>query len=184
MPTRFIQARHYTPVASREIDLIVVHTMESDEKPDTAEVVANWFAGTSAPQASAHFCIDANSIVQCVHDHDVAWAAPGANHNGLHFEHAGRASQRLSDWTDAYSTAELLRSAELAAKKATLHGIPIRRLTPSQLRGGKRGFVGHIDVTNAFSGGVGHTDPGPNFPWPRYLKYVRAFKAGRRPAAL
>lgn len=179
---KFVQARNYTKVASRTIAIIVIHTMEAAEKPDTAEAVANWFAGPTAPRASAHYCIDSNSIVQCVRDHDVAWHAPGANHNGLGFEHAGRAAQRASDWSDGYSTAELLRSAELAADKCMKYGIPIRRLTPAEIRAGKKGFAGHIDVTHAFPDRGSHTDPGPNFPWPRYLRYVRAFKAGRTPA--
>ena len=79
----FVQARNYTRGRSNPIDVIVIHTMESPEKPDTAESVAAWFAAATAPQASAHYCIDANSIVECVRDTDVAWHAPGANHNGL-----------------------------------------------------------------------------------------------------
>lgn len=178
---KHVQARNYLKVDSRMVDLIVIHTMESPEKPDTAEAVANWFAGPTAPMASAHYCIDNNSIVQCVFDHDVAYAAPKANHNGLHFEHAGRASQRAADWSDAYSTGELLLSAELAAIKSKEYGIPLVHLTPAQIRAGKLGFAGHIDITNAFPGSGSHTDPGPGFPWPRYLRYVKAFKAGRTP---
>lgn len=178
---RFVQARNYTKVDERYIDLLVIHTMESPEKPDTAEAVANWFAGPSAPQASAHYCIDSNSVVQCVRDNDVAWCAPNANHNGLHFEHAGRASQRLAGWSDAYSTAELLLSAELAAAKVEAYGIPVVKLTPAGVRAGKLGFCGHIDVTRAFPGSGSHTDPGPGFPWPRYLSYVHAFLTGTKP---
>lgn len=177
----FVPARNFTPVAKRYIDLIVIHTMESPEKPDTAEAVAAWFAGPTAPQASAHYCIDSNTVVQCVRDHDVAWAAPNANHNGLHFEHAGRASQRAKDWSDAYSTAELIRSAELAAVKAKAYSITVRKLTPAQLRGGMHGFCGHIDVTRAYPGTGTHTDPGDSFPWDVYLSWVKAFKAGRQP---
>ena len=98
----FIQARNSTPANRTTIDLLVIHTMEAPEKPDTAENVARWFAGSTAPQASAHYCIDDDSIVQCVHDKDVAWHAPGANHNGLGFEHAGFAAQAPKDWQDAY----------------------------------------------------------------------------------
>lgn len=178
----FIQARNYTKVDSRMVDLLVVHTMESPEKPGTAKAVALWFAGANAPQASAHYCIDSSTIVQCVWDHDVAWAAPNANHNGLHFEHAGRAAQRVKDWSDAYSTSELLLSAALAAKKAHQYGIPLVKLTPAQVKAGKHGFCGHLDVTRAFPGSGSHVDPGPNFPWDRYMGYVRTFAAGRKAA--
>ena len=44
----FVQARNYTRGRSNPIDVIVIHTMESPEKPDTAESVANWFAGSTA----------------------------------------------------------------------------------------------------------------------------------------
>src|SRR4051812_19962604 len=103
MAIPFVQARNYTRGRSNAIDVIVIHTMESPEAADTAENVAGWFAGSSAPQASAHYCIDDNSVVQSVRDEDVAWHAPGANHNGLGFEHAGKAAQATRDWNDEYS---------------------------------------------------------------------------------
>src|SRR5207247_242561 len=120
----FIQARNYTRGRSNPIDVLVIHTMESPEKPDTAESVAHWFAGSTAPQASAHYCIDNNSTVQCVRDTDVAWHAPGANHNGLGFEHAGRAAQTPAEWKDPYSTQLLEVSAQIVAEKCKEYGIP------------------------------------------------------------
>src|SRR5262249_13152262 len=67
----FVAAKYQTVLwpRRRAPNLIVIHTMENAEKPDKAEEVALWFAGKTAyppPQASAHFCIDENSIVQCV----------------------------------------------------------------------------------------------------------------------
>src|SRR5205809_2755015 len=117
----FIQARNFTATSGRSVDVLVIHTMEAPETANTAENVAKWFAGSTAPQASAHYCIDANSIVQCVQDDDVAWHAPGANSDGIGFEHAGFASQGRSDWNDAYSSAMLERSAGLVAAKAKEH---------------------------------------------------------------
>jgi len=47
---QFIQARNYTRGPRRgPIELVVIHTMENDEKPDGAENVARWFAGPTAP---------------------------------------------------------------------------------------------------------------------------------------
>jgi N-acetyl-anhydromuramyl-L-alanine amidase AmpD len=176
MPTTttipFIKARNFTRGRSNAIDVLVIHTMESPEKPDTAESVANWFAGSTAPQASAHYCIDADSVVQCVQDDDVAWHAPGANHNGLGFEHAGRAAQTHSDWSDAYSDAMLERSAELVARKCVEHHIPAVWLRPADLRAGKRGLTGHVDVSDAFKRSD-HRDPGTSFPIEAYLARVK-----------
>jgi N-acetyl-anhydromuramyl-L-alanine amidase AmpD len=168
----FVQARNYTKGRSNKIDVLVIHTMESPEKPDTAESVASWFAGSTAPQASAHYCIDNNSVVQCVHDGDVAWHAPGANHNGLGFEHAGRAAQTKTDWNDQYSQAMLEISAKLVAEKAVENHIPAVWLRPADLRAGKRGITGHADVSNAFKRSD-HHDPGTSFPIEEYLTLVR-----------
>lgn len=173
---KFIQARNYTKVSKRDIDQIVIHTMEADEKPTTAEAVAAWFAGSTAPEASTHYNFDSDSIVQSVYDHDVAWCAPGANHNGLHMEHAGRASQNWRGWHDPFSQKMLLLSAQLVAQKCKRYGIPVRRLTPAQVRAGAKGICGHIDVTRAFPDKGSHTDPGKDFPWRQYLKYVKQFR--------
>ena len=173
----FIQARNYTRGRSGTIDLLVVHTMESPEKPDTAESVARWFAGPTAPQASAHYCIDSNSIVQCVKDEDVGWHAPGANHNGLGFEHAGCAAQTHAEWSDDYSTKCLELSAELVAQKCSQYSIPVVWLRASDLLAGRRGITGHVQVSEAFKRST-HTDPGPNFPVERYVGLVAKHLGG------
>ena len=168
-----IRAKNAGPARpGQRIDLIVIHTMEAPEKPGTAHGVAEWFAGPNAPQASAHYCIDAVDVIQCVPEDVVAWAAPGANRRGIHLEHAGYASQTPENWADEYSDRVLSLSAELAADIARRHDIPIVRLTVDQLAAGARGFCGHVDVTNAINGGKGHTDPGVAFPWDNYLTLV------------
>lgn len=169
----FIQARNYTRGRSGPIDVLVIHTMESPEKPDTAENVAHWFAGSTAPQASAHYCIDNNSVVSCVRDKDVAWHAPGANHNGLGFEHAGKAGQSAADWADPYSQQLLARSAELVAQKCREYDIPVQWLRPADLLAGRRGITGHVEVSRAFKRS-NHTDPGETFPIQQYLRLVKA----------
>src|SRR5262249_5723922 len=146
----FIQAKNFTAANRTAIDVLVVHAMEAPDKPDTAENVANWFGGSTAPQASAHYCIDSNSIVQCVRDEDVAWHAPGANHNGLGFEHAGFSRFTPSDWDNAYNRAMLDLSAQLVADKCREFKIPVVWLSPSDLRAGKRGITSHNNVSLAF----------------------------------
>lgn len=170
----FIQAKNCGPARpSVTIDLIVIHTMEAPEKPHTARSVAMWFASAKAPQASAHYCIDADETIQCVKEDVVAWGAPGANRDGIHLEHAGYARQSAVDWSDEFSTRMLERSAALAAELVTRHGIPLVHLDGETLRmPGVRGFCGHVDVTNGRNGGHGHTDPGLSFPWDRYLALV------------
>ena len=174
----FLQARNCTLIypKKRGIDVIVIHTMENDEKPDSAENVALWFAGLTryqAPIASAHYNIDEDSVVQSVRDMDVAWHAPGANHDGIGLEHAGRARQTRAEWHDEKSERILDRSAWLAARLVRRYRIPIVKLTSGELRAGERGFCAHADATLAFPGpGRTHWDPGANFPWGAYLDRI------------
>ena len=169
----FIQATNYTVANRHRIDLVVLHSMESQEKPGTARGVAAWFASSAAPQASAHYCLDAGEVVQCVHEHDIAWAAPGSNHNGIHIEHAGRADQNACQWADDFSSAMLVRSIELCAEICRRWNIPPAMLGPSALIERARGITTHAAVTKAFRKST-HTDPGPHFPLEYYCSRVAA----------
>ncbi len=169
----FVPAAHFTKGPRRcPVDLVVIHTMESPETHKTAENVSAWFAGKDAPQASAHYCVDDDSVVQCVHEDDIAWHAPGANNNGIGIEHAGFAKFTAEDWASDFNVAMLARSAALTADICKRHGIPAVWLTAEDLKAGKRGITGHKQVTDAFSKGVGHWDPGQNFPIGQYLVLV------------
>jgi len=171
--TDFIQSRNYNKAHRSDIRLVVIHTMENPEKPGTARQVAQWFASLAAPKASAHACIDNQEVILCVHEEDVAWAAPGANRDGYHIEHAGRAAQDDAGWHDEYSRAMLRLSAVHAAEGCQRYDIPAVKLTVEEGRAGKaKGFGGHVDVTFAFRKST-HTDPGKSFPWDEYLAMVR-----------
>lgn len=175
---QFIQARNYTkgPRTKGAIRLIVIHDMEAPETKNTAENVARWFAGSTAPQASAHYCCDNDSTVQCVRDADIAWHAPGANANGIGIELSGYAKQTRTDWLDPYSKQMLdTQVIPLVAQLCKLYSIPAVWLLPSQVKAGKKGICGHIDVTRAFPERHGsHTDPGPGFPRDYLIKSVKS----------
>ena len=168
---------------TRKVRVVVVHTMESPERATTAEDVArNWFAKTAA-RTSAHYCVDADSIVQCVSEADTAWAAPGANADGIQIELAGRAGQGATGWADPYSVAELDLAARLVADICTRHNIPIRKLTREQLAAGERGIIGHVDASAVYRLSD-HTDPGPDFPWDQVIAKARAYAAPTPVAAV
>lgn len=187
----FIAAKNFSHTVMRAIDLIVIHTMEHPEKPKTAMGVARWFGGllpgVPAPQASSHFCIDDKQVVQCVADGDVAWCAPGANHNGIHLEHAGYANQTDAQWHDAYSQSMLKLSALLAWDLSISYAIPVQFVDAEGLLEGDRGITTHREVTIAareakkrgltgspfFKAKTDHTDPGVTFPMREYLEAIK-----------
>jgi hypothetical protein len=171
----FVQAKNFT-YANRmaaDIDWIVIHDMEAAEHPGTAENVASWFAGRAAPQASAHYNIDNDSIVQSVRDKDVAWHAKKGNRRGIGIEHAGYYHQTREEWLDEYSAAMLELSAQLCARLCLKHQIPPVFVDEDGLRRGDKGFTYHGTITRAFKVSGGHLDPGKNFPIHFYLGRVR-----------
>lgn len=170
-PMRYIQARNYTKANRIEVRNIMMHTVEAPEKTNTAEAVASWFAGPDAPRASAHYCVDGDSIVGCVRETDVAWGCGGCNRYTVHYELAGYARQDGADWSDAYSQAMLRIAAKHVAATAKRWGIPIVKVGPTELRAKQRGICGHIDGTKAFRKS-NHHDPGASFPWTDFLAMV------------
>jgi N-acetyl-anhydromuramyl-L-alanine amidase AmpD len=169
----FIPAKNYTKGRIAKVRVIVIHDMEAGEVKGTARSVAGRFGSDHAPQASAHYCVDRDEIIQCVRDEDTAWHAPGCNADGIGIEHAGMAKQSRRDWTDPYSARMLVRSAKLTATLCRKHGIPPVHLTNEELRAGKKGIVGHVQVSAVYKRSD-HWDPGPNFPWDVYLTSVKA----------
>ena len=168
----FVQARDHWPGLASPPQGITIHDMEAPEKGNTAESVARYFQNPSRT-GSAHYCIDTDSIVQCVRDTDKAAHAPGVNSTHIGFEHAGYAKQSQKEWKDAYSWAMLQRSAEFAAFKCDQYGIPKVLLSVDDLkRGNVRGITTHGRVTEAFRKST-HTDPGPNFPLAEYIAMVQ-----------
>ena len=171
----FVESPNVTPAKGRAIDVVVMHTMEIAERKDAAEICARWFAAP-ASRVSAHYCVDANSVVQCVRESDIAWHARGGNTTSIGVELAGFARQTRKDWADAYSTAVLRRASSLVADVCRRRGIPVRWLAAADLVAGRHGITGHADVSEAY-GKSDHWDPGPGFPVERLLALVRAEQA-------
>ena len=167
----FVQALHYTKGRLKPVQLIVIHSMEAPKNSKTAENVAHYFA-TTTTQASAHFCIDDDSVIQSVQLSDTAWHCKNANANGIGLEHAGYAKQSSDEWLDEYGKKMLELSAKLAAELCKEFNIPTEKavfkssVDPTVVT---PGFVGHMNVPLHGS----HSDPGPGFPWDYYLERVR-----------
>ena len=168
-----VQARNYTVGRyGKAVTHIVIHSMEAPEASTTAEAVARWFAGPNAPKASAHYCIDDDSIVQCVRDDDIGWHAPGLNSRSIGLEHAGYARQTTAQWLDAFSRRMLERSAKLCAVLCKRYNIPVRFVDGEALARYEPGITTHHAVSEEFEQSD-HWDPGPNFPMGFYLDLVK-----------
>jgi N-acetyl-anhydromuramyl-L-alanine amidase AmpD len=170
----FVQAKYFTKAARKvgDVKWIVIHTAEIAEKGTSAEAIARYFQTTSRA-ASAHFTVDADSIVQSVREKDVAWHAPGANGAGIGVEHAGYARQTREEWMDRYSVDMLTLSAKLVAKLCREWDIPAKYVDREGLLRGERGITTHSEVSQAFKKST-HYDPGPAFPMDAYIDMVRA----------
>lgn len=168
----FVKAKWFTTVTTvRHVRLVVIHDMEFPEHVDSAEVIAHDFATRpAAEKASAHLCID-NSIIQCVKDNNVAFAAPGSNNDGIQLELAGYGRQSQEEWLDLYGIALIALAADATAQYCLKYNLPPLHLTDAQLRAGQKGIVGHDQVTRVYHGSD-HTDPGPNFPWVYFINHV------------
>lgn len=167
----FVKARWYTPFGNsrRAVRVGVIHDMEFPETASAAEVIAKDFATRSAAQmGSAHICVDADSIVQCVHDNDIAYAAPGCNADGIQVELAGFARQTRDQWLDEYGVKLLDRGANACAQYSLKYDLPLVHLTNDQLRDGARGWIGHSQASDVYKKSD-HMDPGPGFPWDIFM---------------
>lgn len=172
---KYVPAKHFSPGApGRKVTLVTIHTAECPESAAAAENLQAWTAGANASKASWHYAIDPDSTTQSVLEKDVAWHAGPVNGFSIGIEHAGYAAQTAAQWDDDASRAILERSAALVADLCVRYAIPPVRLTAADLAKGYRtGICGHVDVTNGLTGGKGHQDPGPFFPWDAYLARVR-----------
>lgn len=142
--------------------VVIIHATDN-----TASAESEAGYATHRPdQTSAHVYVDDNSAVQALRlDHIAYGALWHGNQISVQFELCGR-SNHLTDAT-------MRQAAPLVAEVCKRYGIPIRKISASQIRNGVKGICGHADITAAFpQDGGDHTDPGNAFPWSRFIDYV------------
>lgn len=179
-------AAHDSGPGNRPISRIVIHCTVSPCVPGQARRTAEWFRNP-ASGGSAHYVVDPAEVVQVVYDGVIAWHAPPNPHSiGVELCDAlvspawDRAHRNR--WTDRNHTRMLRRAARIVARLALAYDVPIERLDETDLKAGRRGLCGHVDVSRAF-GQSSHWDPGPAFPWPEFLRLVHKRAAKMRKAA-
>lgn len=166
-----ILAKNFKKGRAEPVRLIVLHSTENPCAAGVARNVAAWFAGASAPEASAHYVVGPDEVVQCVLDTDTAWHAPPVNDYSIGIEQTGRAAFSADDWATTEAQVMLARSVALVAELCAKYGIPPVFVDAAGLARGDHGITTHVCVTNAFHKST-HTDPGPNFPADDYVARV------------
>lgn len=160
----YVQGRNYGPTRTRT-QMIVIHATANTA---SAEAEAS-YASRRTDGVSSHFYTDGDSTVQSLDTKVVAYGChPTGNSRSVQFELCGP-SGGISDAT-------MRQAAPIVARACNEYGIPIRKITPEQLRAGVLGICGHRDVTQAWHEGD-HTDPEP-FPWATFIGYVQAADGG------
>ena len=181
MPYPFIESPHRTDASGRAIGVVVIHTMEIAERDGAAEVCARWFAEPGVGGLGA-------LLRRCRHDDPV-------RARGRHrLARAGRERELDRDRARRLrgpAVARLGRRLQPRRRRARGrgsrprcargYGIPLRRLRAADLVAGRRGVTGHADVSAAFRKSD-HWDPGPDFPWARFLRLARGSDVVERAA--
>ena len=156
--------------------LIVLHTTESHERPGRGDVdsIHAWFDNPES-QASSHVIVDEEAhTTTCVGDLEKAWTQARFNPCALSIEMIGWASTPRWRWLKRER--QLKKAAKFAAYWCRKYGIPVQRAVVSQTSATvvKPGITGHASLGAA---GGGHHDPGEGFPWDRFLRYVKYYRA-------
>ena len=141
--------RSWTDANRTSVQLVVIHTTEGSAHSGSAEDGAA-YDQRRTDDTSTHYFHDSNSTVQCVRTADQAHAARAqGNKRGIQHELCTRADS--ANWSDSYHQALLRRAARQAARDAKKWDIPIKKLSSDEVAGGRKGFCGHADVTEASS---------------------------------
>lgn len=173
-----------------EIHGVVVHTTEGGE---SVQSIANFMASPGTTQGiNSVYGSSYDAVAQPDGTYDVfalpwnasPYAAPPLNRNFLHIVMPGKASQPNDEtgWRDEFSLGCIRGVAKYIVQTSRQYGfedaISQRLSVDEMVRQGSRnvrGYCGHGDVSAAWpnGGSMGHTDPGPNFPWSLLDTYIK-----------
>lgn len=158
----------------KTVSRIVIHGTVSPTVKGGARAVARYFQSPKTG-GSAHYVVDPGEIVQCVKEGTVAYHAP-PNTGSIGIELCDPQKGSAARWGDSGHEAMLKLAARLTREIAARHGIPLKRLSVADLKAGRKGICGHVDVSNAFRK-TDHSDPGTGFPWAHFMDLVTGTSA-------
>lgn len=159
------------PSRTGGVRLVVVHTAETPCEEGRAYNIAAYLANP-AVRASAHYVVDPGETVAQVPEEGTAWAAPGANSDGIQIEQAAYAGYSADDWQGA-DQQRMLREqlAPLVAGICRRWDLPAVWLSAADLLAGRAGVTDHNTVNEAYRASD-HWDCGPSFPAAEFIGMV------------
>lgn len=162
---------------------IVMHTPETleDYSPpdDAAENVARYFSVVDRA-ASAHVCVDSDSIVPLLPDDATAFHAAGVNSSTLGIE-AGYKATSWDDMSPKILQQVLNNLAVWTIPRVIQYRIPFKVITTkAEWEAGARGFLEHRLTENWYGTPGRRSDPG-NFPWARFFETMETTMSGHTP---
>lgn len=159
--------------SNKPINVITIHSTVSPTVRGGARSIAKYFQSASAG-GSAHYVIDPYEVIQSAYDSVICWHAP-PNGNSLGLEMCDMPDAKSkARWKDNAHRLLLRRTARLTAELCLAYGVPVKFLTPADLRAGRRGITTHANKSEAFHQST-HWDPGM---WPQwwFMVLVRRYR--------
>lgn len=163
-----IPSPNYSSRNGTTVTGIVIHTAEG---PTDADALGAYFAQVRV-QVSSHAGADDSKRVDYVDPKFEAWTLRNGNPWTDNLEMCGFASWTRAQWLG--HPGMLQQAAEWVAERCHARSVPPVRLTPADIRAGRRsGYFAHWDYTQATGDGT-HWDVGLNFPWDVFAGLVQA----------
>ena len=176
----FLAAKSLRRASRTSVDWVCIHVAECNEVLGAAHNLARYCAsGSGGTGASWHYSVDKHEIVQSVREEDIAYATKtasiprGFDTRAIHIELAGWSSQIAEQWSDEYSSMELVLCAKLVSEILPRWSIPMVWCGEDSLRLEERGVTAHVIVSHTLGvGRTNHTDPGKSFDIQRFMNLV------------
>lgn len=176
VPTVFVHEDRMGAFRVRPFRLAVLHTTEGGEGDTRAEQLVDvcklpgdrWVDDNNHDAgrygASYHGVFDTDCLRSITPLDRVAFAAPGANNDGIHAVFPGVIAQTREQWLDEVSSAGMWIAAQWLLHLERTEGIPAVRLSDAEVAAGHRGYCDHGTISHVYKRST-HTDVGANFPW-------------------